>query len=519
MKIQMKIFAITIALIMVTGVATIVVSQSITGDMLKQGVYVHLESTAQSRADHIETVLTGYNKLTEMLAAGNSFRDVVDESKEYTWRMEQVNRRMKSVQEGHDEISRIRVLDKNGTVIASSQADVGLDRSTSNIFLEGKTHVYVGDLHTSIFTGKTVISVSAPILLNGEFSGVLVVNFDAEKELFAITTEKTGLGETGEIYIINGDGYMITPSRFVGGVILKTKASEVIQMDGADCGPAAVLTTDYRGIEVLQVHKRISGMAWVLVAEMDEEEALAPLAELTRATMFIIALLLIIGIAVSMVLTGMITRPLLNLSMGVEEVKRGDLDHKVGTDAEDEIGDLSRSFDEMICEIKRSRMELEESNIRLESQVEERTEKLVESEEYLKELVDKLRISQESLSAPVVAVWDGILALPLIGMIDEHRIATIMETLLTEITKTQSDVVILDVTGVHEIDTYVTGQLIKIIRAAQLLGATCIVTGVRPESAHTLVDLGVDTSGLVTRRTLQEGLRYALRIVEGKVNA
>ncbi len=418
-----------------------------------------------------------------------------------------------------DEISRIRVLDKNGAVIASSQDDVGLDRSASDIFLIGKDGVHIGDLHISEFTGNTVISVSAPILLNGEFSGVLVVNFDAEKELFAITTEKTGLGETGEIYIVNGDGYMITPSRFVGGAILKTKASEVIHMDWSDCGHAAVLTTDYRGIEVLQVHKRISGMAWVLVAEIDKEEALAPLAELTRTAMILVVVLMIAGTAVSIMLTGLITKPLLNLSRGVEAVKSGNLDHKVRTEAEDEIGDLSRSFDEMICEIKRSRMELEESNVSLESQVEERTKKLVESEEYLKELVDKLRISQESLSAPVVTVWDGILALPLIGMIDECRIATIMETLLTEITRTQSDVVILDVTGVHEIDTYVTGQLIKIVRAAQLLGATCIVTGVRPESAHTLVDLGVDTSGLVTRRTLQEGLRYALKIIGGGVNA
>ncbi len=106
----------------------------------------------------------------------------------------------------------------------------------------------------------------------------------------------------------------------------------------------------------------------------------------------------------------------------------------------------------------------------------------------------------------------GILALPLIGMIDEHRVATIMETLLSKITGTQSDVVILDVTGVHEIDTYVTGQLIRIVRAVRLLGATCIVTGVRPESAHALVELGVDTSELVTRRTLQDGLRYAQKL-------
>ncbi len=515
MKIQMKIFAITIVLIMITGVAMILVSQSITRDLLEDGAYRHLESTAQSRADHVETVLTEYNELTVMLAAGNAFRDVVDSSKEYTLRLEQVNRRIKSVIGCHDEISRIRVLDKNGTVIASSQDDVGLDRSTADMFLKGKDRVHIGDLHISAFTGNTVISVSAPILLNDEFSGVFVVNFDAEKELFKITTERTGLGETGEIYLVNSDGYMITPSRFVEDAVLEMKASEITHTDGGNCRNTAVMTTNYQGTSVLQVHKHIDEVGWVLAAEVCEEEALAPVARLTCAAVMLVAVLLIVGTIVSMMLSGMITEPIWKLSKGVEEMRRGNLDHRVGTDAEDEIGDLSRSFDEMICEIKRSRMELEESNVSLESQVEERTKKLAESEGYLQELVDKLRISQESLSAPVVAVWDGILALPLIGMIDEHRIATIMETLLTKITQTQSDVVILDVTGVHEIDTYVTGQLIKIVRATQLLGATCIITGVRPESAHTLVDLGMDTSELVTRRTLQEGLRYALKITGG----
>lgn len=515
MKIQIKIFAITIALIMVTGVTMILVSQSITGDMLEDEVYRHLESTAQSRADHVETVLKGYKELTIRMAVGNAFSDVVDGSKDYAWRMEQVNRWIKNTIEARDEISRIRVLDANGTVIASSHADVGIDQSTSDIFLEGKTSVYVGDLHTPRLTGNTIISASAPILVNGEFSGVVVLNFDAEKELFEITTERTGLGETGEIYLVNGDGYMITPSRFVEGAVLDTKASEVIHTYAENCRNTAVMTANYQGTSVLQVHKHIDEVDWVLIAEMGEEEVLAPVDRLTRTAIVLVAILLIAGIIVSAMLSGMITEPIWKLSQGVEEMRRGNLDQRVGTDAEDEIGDLSRSFDEMICEIKRSRMELEASNISLESQVEERTKKLVESEEYLKELVDKLRISQESLSTPVVAVWDGILALPLIGMIDECRIATIMETLLTEITRTQSNVVILDVTGVHEIDTYVTSQLIKIVRATQLLGATCIVTGVQPESAHTLVDLDVDTSELMTKRTLQEGLQYALKITGG----
>jgi len=515
MKIQLKIFTIAIALIAVTGVTTIVVSHSVAENMLETEVYLHLETTAQSRVDHVETVLKEYGALTETLAAGDAFRDAVDESKDHARRIEQANRRITSVIQAHDEVTRIRVLDENGTVIASSHTDIGLDRSTSDIFLEGKTRVCTGDLHTSVFTGSTVTSASAPILVNGEFAGVLGINFDAEKELFEITTERTGLGETGEIYLVNDDSYMITPSRFVKGAVLERKASEILHHPEDACKHTAVMTTNYQGTRVLQVHKHIDEMGWVLVAEMSEEEALAPVAGLTSVAMFTIIALLLVGTIVAIAISEGITEPLIRLRKGVEAIEAGDYDRRVGTDTEDEFGDLSRSFDRMFKEVRESRVELEVYNTNLESQVEERTRKLAESEEYLKELVDKLRISQESLSAPVVAVWDGILALPLIGMIDEHRIATIMETLLNEITRTQSDVVILDVTGVHEIDTYVTNQLIKIVRAAQLLGATGIVTGVRPESAHALVDLGVDVSELLTRRTLQEGIRHALKITGG----
>ena len=517
MKIQLKIFTIAIALIAVTGVTTIAVSHSVAENMLETEVYLHLESTVQSRADHIETVLKEYGALTETLAAGNAFRDAVDESKDHAWKMEQANRRITSVIQAHGGISRIGILDKNGTVITSSHTDIGLDRSTSDIFLEGKTRVCIGDLHTSIFTGGTVMSALAPILVNGEFAGVLVINFDAEKELFEITTERTGIGETGEIYLVNDDGYMITPSRFVKGAVLERKASEIIHHRHPEdsCGNTTVMTANYQGTRVLQVHKHIDGVDWVLVAEMSEEETLAPVARLTRVALFTIIALLLVGTIVAIAISGNITEPIIRLRKGVEAIEAGDYDRRVGTDTEDEFGDLSRSFDRMFKEVRESRVELEVYNTNLESQVEDRTRKLAESEEYLKELVDKLRISQESLSAPVVAVWDGILALPLIGMIDENRISTIMETLLNEITRTQSDVVILDVTGVHEIDTYVTNQLIKIVSAAQLLGATCIVTGVRPESAHTLVDLGIDMSELVTRRTLQEGIRYALKITGG----
>jgi len=515
MKIRLKIFAIAIALVLATGIGTIVVSYSVSKGIVTGEVYARLETTAQSRADHIETTLSNHREFVEMMAVGNAFVDVVDESKNYTWRMEQINRRITNTRKICEDICGIMVLDTNGTVIASSAQNIGRDESATAIFQRGKDGVYTDDLRICEQTGDPVIGTAAPILVDGEFAGVTVVYFDAEDGLFKITTDGTGLGETGEVYLVNRDNYMISPSRNARDVVLNQLVGEIEHTGEEDCGHAAVLTKNYLGTDVLRVHKHIDEMNWVLVSEISQEEALAPVTGLTRMLFIITIFLLAAGIVVSAILSGTITEPIVTLQKGIVAMEMGDEDRRVETDADDEIGELSRAFERMLSEVRQSRAELEEYNLNLETQIEERTKRLTESEEYLKELVNKLRISQEGLSAPVVQIWDRILALPLIGAIDEQRIETIMGTLLSEVTRTQSDVVILDVTGVHEIDTYVTNQLIRIVAAAQLLGADCIVTGVRPESAQTIVELGIDMSDIVTRRTLQEGLAYALKLTGG----
>ena len=134
------------------------------------------------------------------------------------------------------------------------------------------------------------------------------------------------------------------------------------------------------------------------------------------------------------------------------------------------------------------------------------------SEERLKDLVEKLRLSQEDLSTPVVQVWDRVLALPLIGVVDSTRAQKVMEVLLPKIVETQAEVVVIDVTGVASMDTQVTNHLIRTIQSSRLLGTQCVVTGIRPEVAQAIVRLEMDMGDLVTMRDLQEGLRYALKL-------
>ena len=115
------------------------------------------------------------------------------------------------------------------------------------------------------------------------------------------------------------------------------------------------------------------------------------------------------------------------------------------------------------------------------------------------------------LSTPVVKLWDGILALPVIGTLDSARTQTVMETLLQRIVETEAQIAIIDITGVPTVDTLVAQHLLKTVTAIRLMGADCIVSGIRPQIAQTIVHLGVDLEGVSTKGSLADALALALK--------
>ena len=115
------------------------------------------------------------------------------------------------------------------------------------------------------------------------------------------------------------------------------------------------------------------------------------------------------------------------------------------------------------------------------------------------------------LSTPVVKLWDGVLALPMIGTLDSARTQIVMESLLQRIVETGADVAILDITGVPTVDTLTAQHLLKTVTAARLMGAECIISGIRPQIAQTIVHLGVDLADVVTKGTLADAFALALR--------
>lgn len=133
------------------------------------------------------------------------------------------------------------------------------------------------------------------------------------------------------------------------------------------------------------------------------------------------------------------------------------------------------------------------------------------------EVIVSQQQSMLALSTPVVKLWDGIVALPLIGTLNTERTQTVMENLLQAIVETESQVAIIDITGVVTVDTSVAQNLLKTVAATRLMGADCIISGVRPQIAQTMVYLGVELGDVVTKATLADAFRVGLKMVGANV--
>jgi rsbT co-antagonist protein RsbR len=127
------------------------------------------------------------------------------------------------------------------------------------------------------------------------------------------------------------------------------------------------------------------------------------------------------------------------------------------------------------------------------------------------EVILRQQAEMLELSTPVVKLWEGILALPLIGTLDSERTQVVMENLLEEIVRSGAAIAILDITGVPTVDTLVAQHLLKTVAAARLMGAECIISGIRPQIASTIVHLGVDLGDITTKATLADAFAIALR--------
>ncbi|HET8548280.1 MAG TPA: STAS domain-containing protein [Bryobacteraceae bacterium] len=133
------------------------------------------------------------------------------------------------------------------------------------------------------------------------------------------------------------------------------------------------------------------------------------------------------------------------------------------------------------------------------------------SQKSREEIIMRQQEEMLELSTPVVQLWEGVLALPLIGTLDSSRTQVVMQNLLEAVVRTGAEIAIIDITGVPTVDTLVAQHLLKTIAAARLMGADCIISGIRPQIAQTIVHLGVDLANVTTKATLADAFTVSLR--------
>ena len=170
----------------------------------------------------------------------------------------------------------------------------------------------------------------------------------------------------------------------------------------------------------------------------------------------------------------------------------------------------------VFLELSQQRTELNHHRSQLEtltSQLQERIEEGKAREETIRAQAEAI----VELSTPVIQVWDGILILPLIGTVDATRQEQLMEQILYAIADKRSEAVIIDITGVPVVDTYVAENLIRTVQAARMLGAECVVTGINSEIAQALIRAGVSLGDVTTRGNLQGGLQFAFQLTGRRV--
>ncbi len=377
MKIANKISLsfLVVALILVSTAGTTV--YIIVKDNLQKSIYNNLATTVASRANHIETYLemlkisVGQLSKSDTLENFLKIKDREDSQQNEAFQL--AMRRFKRTKETNSSVLEFLLLDATGKVVASSnESSIGADKSTDAYFLGGQKEAFIKDVYYSQSVKEPLIAVSAPFLDShtGEFLGVLVARVRLN-ELNNIVTNRTGLGKTGEIYIVNKYGYMITPSRFTEDAVLKQRVdTENVRRVRLHKDREHVLSEeemanvfpDYRGQKVLGTHEFIPQMQWAVLAEINAKEAFAPLAELRRVFSLILYIAVNAAWLLGISIARFISKPLHRLHKGTEIIGSGNLDYKVGTDAKDEVGQLSRAFDAMTNNLKNTTTSIKSLN-------------------------------------------------------------------------------------------------------------------------------------------------------------
>lgn len=382
-----KITTIIISLIMFISILTLLPGYVIAKSETELDIIYQLDADSKARANHIEHFLNeqkeDFNQLSEILKQENIIQlhnNTIDfESSSLALKI------LNNVKSSQEDISNIELLDANGKIIFSTnQSCIGLTRNEQDITTAYYNQNF-NDVHICPITNQPIMSLTGPLNIKNNTIGYLVFFIDLN-ELYSILLQPSSLGKTVEYYLVDSNGFMISPSQFVDNVVLtiriNSKNYERAMLHLSDNVDELLhydevfIYENYRGIEVIGTHIDIPQMNWLLLAEQDVSEAYVPIYSLQTILFLVFIGILIIGFFISAIISKILTKPIQELIVASNKISQGDYDYKVNISTNDEIGILNKSFNLMAKNIKTSNKKIEEYNKNLELLVNKRTNEL-----------------------------------------------------------------------------------------------------------------------------------------------
>jgi len=403
LSIQKKIVIMFFVLIFCMIFFSLSVLNVVSTEVIEDTMSNDLRAIAKSRANNVETIINGEKDRLRLITNGTQFQTNI---LEYSNNINEVNRNhlrniLLNANESIDDYKEIILLDSIGICIASTKIQNEDMSFKDERFYKG------GRKNTSVYFSKnnSIIDmiISQPFIIEGKQLGTIVV-INKPDSLFDIMTDDLGLGETGESYIVNESGIIITPSRFYNTtynydqVILDWQINTVnfrncmahgylSQNEIANHHDEIEVFQDYRNVTVLGAHVFIADMNWALLIEIDEAEVLASVITMQNIITMILAFFGAISLVVAYYYAKSLSKPIVKLSHVADEITKGNLDAMVNINTSDEIGNLAGSFNVMTQSLKHYTENLEQ-------QVEERTKDLQEKIDELQQF-KKLTVGRE----------------------------------------------------------------------------------------------------------------------------
>lgn len=358
--IKVKLISLFLAISLVPLAITGIISYSSAKAALEKQIESGLQTISQGKEESVTRYMRTKIKVTKGFASDMFIRESLARIEaggaDAVAISDKLSKYIKEDKEPVDsDINATHVMNMQGRIVASTDRDsVGQDKSGDDYFTGGKKGIYVKDAYIA-GNGMESIAVSVPLKdrVTGETIGVIVNRYSTE-ELNHILADREGMGESGEAYIVNRNGYLITESRFSKDTFLKQKVdTPLVRLFQKDKKVGTGIYKDYRGNAVIGASNgegldKEFGLGWVILSELDEKEALIPVSRLRGTMLLIILIAAAIVTAVAVTVAETIVNPIIKLKAAANKAAEGDLTAVIGVKSNDEIGMLADSFEVMV---------------------------------------------------------------------------------------------------------------------------------------------------------------------------